>query len=164
MASHLARRILHVRAFHSPFAVLGTSPLSPSSSSYYEKQVDYSPEPFPSHSGNRTYVVSQPDAADSHYAVPSGAYPTSVPYVNFTPTQPPNTHAAQISSTSSDQLAHPFTTRAAPQHTGGVGESAAVRYASAPGEMGARGGGYGGQALVDTKGTTPGQGALADRK
>ncbi|KAF9000716.1 hypothetical protein BDQ17DRAFT_1359421 [Cyathus striatus] len=157
------------RQFHSPFAVLGDSPLtappSPTStvSALYEKQYDHPNEPFVSHSGTRTYVVSEPDASTKHYEVPSGAYPTSAPYVNFTPTEAPDTKGAQHSSTSSSVLAHQFTTRAAPQNRAGVGESSAVRYRSAPGEMGARGGGYGGQSLADPAGTTPGEGQLADR-
>ncbi|KAF8896608.1 hypothetical protein BD779DRAFT_1496856, partial [Infundibulicybe gibba] len=47
----------------------------------------------------------------------------------------------------------------------GVGESAAVRWASAPGAMGARGGSFGGIALMDREGTVyPARGIeLADR-
>jgi len=70
---------------------------------------------------------------------------------------------AQYSSTSADLLAHGFTTRAARHHTGGVGESSALRYKSAPGEMGAKGGGYGGAGLVDAAGTQEGTGTLGDR-
>lgn len=134
------------RQFHSPFVVLkGDSPLTPppspsSVSSVYEKQHDSSPEPVHSPSGRRTYVVSEPDASSKYYEVPSGAYPTSAPYVNPTPTEAPDTHGAQVSSTSSTPLAHKQTIRTVPQNRSGVGESAAVRHAEAPGEMGKRGG------------------------
>lgn len=128
----------------------------------YEKQADVSPDPLPPHTTNRTYVVSEPDPTDSHYAVPAGAYPTSAPYVNFSHTEPPS-QDGQGSSTSSDRHAHTVTTAAADQHKGGVGESAAVRFKEAPGEMGTRGGGYGGQQVVDREGTTKGTGHLADR-
>ncbi|KDR79034.1 hypothetical protein GALMADRAFT_244771 [Galerina marginata CBS 339.88] len=162
------------RAFHSPFAVLGTSPLTAPStkdisnqttSQYdYEKQYDHPPEPVTSHSGYRTYVVSEPDASYKHYQVPAGAYPTSAPYVNFPSTAAPEVKAGdQYSSTSGELLAHGFTTRAARQHTKGVGESSAVRHGSAPGEMGARGGGYGGGSLMDEKGTQSGVGSLGER-
>lgn len=148
------------RQFHSPFVVLKdnsplTSPPSPTSSvsSVYEKQSDSSPEPVNSPSGRRTYVVSEPDASSKFYEVPSGAYPTSAPYVNFTPTEAPETDGAQVSSTSSTTLAHKHTIRTVPQHKAGVGESAAVRYAEAPGEMGKRGGSHGGMGLMDKEGT-----------
>lgn len=108
------------RSFHSPFALLGESPLTtPSSSHYnaqashYEKQYDYGHEPFVSSSGHRTYVVSQPDANYSHYQVPAGAYPTSSPYIGFNPTEAPEYSRADVSSTAADILAHPFTSRAA---------------------------------------------------
>lgn len=46
----------------------------------------------------------------------------------------------------------------------GVGESAAVRHRSAPGEMGARGGGHYGTDVMDKDTTKPGSdGELADR-
>jgi len=158
------------RHFHSPFVVLNdNSPLTspPSSTStvspVYEKQFDFSPEPVDSPSGGRTYVVSEPDASSKFYEVPSGAYPTSAPYVNFTPTEAPDTHGAQVSSTSSTPLAHPQTIRTVPQNRSGVGESSAVRHAEAPGEMGERGGGHGGLGLVDKKGTVPGELPGTDR-
>ncbi|KAF8149837.1 hypothetical protein B0H34DRAFT_678796 [Crassisporium funariophilum] len=157
-----------VRAFHSPYAVLGSSPLTTAPpantiSSQYEKQYDHPPEPTTSHSGYRTYVVSEPDASSKHYQVPAGAYPTSAPYINFTATAAPDMTGAQRSSTGGDPLAHTFTTRAAPQHSGGVGESSAIRHATAPGEMGSRGGGHGGMGVMDKEGTKPGQGHLAER-
>lgn len=90
--------------------------------------------------------------------MPAGAYPTSAPYINFAATDEPNTKDVQYTSTGGEQIAHGFTTRAVSHHYGGVGESSAVRYASAPGEMGARGGGYGGINLMDKEGTVDGQG------
>ncbi|KAJ4480038.1 hypothetical protein J3R30DRAFT_3467695 [Lentinula aciculospora] len=153
------------RSFHSPFAVLGTThsypPSIASNVNVYEKQVDFSPEPVPSVGGQRTYVVSEPDPANTYYQVPAGAYPTSLPYVNFTATEAPN-QEGQMSSTSSS-LAHPVLTQAAPHNEDGVGESSAIRHATAPGSMGQRGGSHGGQGLAHDQGTHPGQGSLADR-
>ncbi|KAF5341726.1 hypothetical protein D9611_001922 [Ephemerocybe angulata] len=108
-----------VRAFHTPFAVLGPSPLPSSSGSansfaaQYEKQYDTTHEPFVSSSGHRTYVVSEPDASYKHYAVPAGAYPTSAPYVQFNATEAPEYDRNNVSSTAADLLAHPFTASAA---------------------------------------------------
>ena len=102
------------RAFHSPFAVLSTSPLTttppPTSlaGSSYEKQVDYSSEAFMGAAGHRTYVVSHPDPANTPYQVPYGAYPTSAPYQNFTRTEAPVPEGAQHASTAPG-LAHPIT-------------------------------------------------------
>lgn len=74
-----------VRAFHSPFVVLSASnpltTLPPTATSMYEKQDDTSSEPHLSSSGTRTYVVSEPDPSNTPFQVPSGAYPTSTPYV-----------------------------------------------------------------------------------
>ncbi|TFK28156.1 hypothetical protein FA15DRAFT_665639 [Coprinopsis marcescibilis] len=162
-----------VRSFHSPFVVLDNSPLTsaPSSSSsanvpnvtHYEKAYDSAPDAFASLNGQRTYVVSEPDASYKHYQVPAGAYPTSAPYVQFTATEAPQYNRSELSSTAAELLAHPFTTRAAPQNTSGVGESSAVRHGVAPGAMGRRGGSFGGLGLMDKEGTTPGTGKLGDR-
>jgi len=159
-----------VRLFHSPFVVLNTtspltkpSPTSLADFNYYEKQHDHSSEPQISHSGTQTYVVSEPDPADTPYEVPSGAYPTSTPYVNFNPTEPPNTKDVPLSSTSS-QSAHPYTARAVPHNESGVGQSAAARNAQAPGEMGGKGGSYGGLDMMSKQGTEKlGDAELADR-
>lgn len=152
-----------MRPFHTPFAVLGNSPLtSPPPPTAYEKQSDHSPEPVDTSSGTRTYVVSEPDASSKFYEVPSGAYPTSAPYINFTATEAPNTDGAQVSSTSSTPLAHEQTTRTVPQHEDGVGESAAVRHRQAPGQMEDRGS-RGGMGLMDEKGTTPPEQTPTDR-
>ncbi|KAG1747160.1 uncharacterized protein EDB91DRAFT_1116750 [Suillus paluster] len=155
------------RSFHSPFVALNsplTSPApnaSPMSASSYEKQHDHSPEPQVSSAGTRTYVVSEPDPANTPYAVPSGAYPTTAPYVNFKPTDPPNPEGKYSSSSAS--LPHSFTTRAVPKNAAGVGESAAVRYGESPGEMGRRGGSYGGLDLMDESSTHKGPAELPDR-
>jgi len=154
--------IMRRRAFHSPFTSLGnsTSPSKEDIASAYEKHYDHPSEPV-SHSGLRTYVVSEPEAHSRHYQVPAGAYPTSAPYVNFNPTGVPDTAGRQYSSTAPG-LENTSTTTAAPRNPSGVGESAAVRNASAPGVMGMRGGGYGGLGLMDKQGTNT-TGRLADR-
>ncbi|RXW25530.1 hypothetical protein EST38_g289 [Candolleomyces aberdarensis] len=124
------------RSFHTPFALLGESPLTTPSSSYnaqashYEKQYDYSNEPFVSSSGQRTYVVSQPDTNYSHYQVPAGAYPVSSPYVGFTPAEAPVYNSADVSSTAADILAHPFTSRAATPSSSLKGSSTKPRLGS----------------------------------
>ncbi|KAF9474311.1 hypothetical protein BDN70DRAFT_884917 [Pholiota conissans] len=176
-AVRASKKPIGARGFRSPFAVLGSSPLSnPNAAaknsmtssqdsilSQYEKHYEHPHEPILSGSGYRTYVVSEPDHTSRHYQVPAGAYPTSAPYTNFAATPAPNTEGVQYSSTSAELLAHGFTTRAAPQHRGGVGESSAIRHASAPGEMGARGGSYGGKNMMDKSGTTEGTGNLGER-
>ncbi|TFY67684.1 hypothetical protein EVJ58_g1440 [Rhodofomes roseus] len=119
------------------------------------------PTPRMSHAGTQTYVVSEPDPADTPYEVPSGAYPTSAPYHNFAQTGAPETaHGAQRSSTSAS-TAHPTLTRAVPQSDAGVMESAAVRHGEAPGQM--RAGSEGGLGLMDASKTTGGEGSLAER-
>ncbi|KAF8952490.1 hypothetical protein BDZ97DRAFT_1667134 [Flammula alnicola] len=168
LALRAAQKPFAARAFHTPFAVLGTSPLTTppakdTIAAQYEKQYDYSTEPVRSTGGYRTYVVSEPEPSSRHYRVPAGAYPTSAPYANFPATAGPETQGIEYSSTGAELLAHGFTTHAVPQHPGGIGESSAIRYASAPGEMGARGGGYGGMGLVDKKGTKAGKGSLGER-
>ncbi|KAG1805070.1 uncharacterized protein HD556DRAFT_1429161 [Suillus plorans] len=114
------------RSFHSPFVVLNSpaSNASPVSASQYEKQHDHSPEPQISSAGTRTYVVSEPDPADTPYAVPSGAYPTTTPYVNFRPTGKYSAGSASIP--------HSFTTRAIPRSKNSVDEST---YGEAPNGM-----------------------------
>ncbi|TFK75116.1 hypothetical protein BDN72DRAFT_832426 [Pluteus cervinus] len=86
--------ILQRASFHSPFAALGSSPLTSSSStvhaSVYEKQVDQAPEPFSSQSGARVHVVSE-QPSPKFYGIPSGAYPTSLPFGDATSTQASST-------------------------------------------------------------------------
>ncbi|KAH7884696.1 hypothetical protein F5I97DRAFT_1489646 [Phlebopus sp. FC_14] len=157
--------LAHTRSFHSPFVVLNdaspltspptaTSTVSPITAPVYEKQHDHSPEPRLTSSGTHTYVVSEPDPSNTPYQVPSGAYPTSAPYVMPSPTTAPNPEG--VYSSTSASLPHPYTTRAVPQNEAGIGESAAVRYGEAPGEMGRRGGSYGGLGLMSESGTKPG--------
>lgn len=158
------------RAFHSPFAVLYTAqPTTHAAppayvSPLYEKQVETTAAPTLSPSGQRTYVVSEPDPHATPYEVPYGAYPTSAPYRNYPATDAPLT--SPRSSTSPD-LAHPVTTRAAPQNpTGsndaaGIQESAAVRFRDAPGQLSP--GSDGGLGLMDAASTKPGEGELASR-
>ncbi|CAL1716479.1 unnamed protein product [Somion occarium] len=156
------------RSFHSPFIALSsntspiTNPPPPTSnfSSIYEKQLEHLSEPVLSGSGQRTYVVSEPDPAHTPYEVPSGAYPTSAPYQNYTLTEAPSDLPRSSTSAS---YAHPFTTRAVPQNDSGVNDSAAVRYSEAPGELHQKGGSYGGLGLMDAKTTRKGKGELADR-
>ncbi|KAH9945370.1 uncharacterized protein BXZ73DRAFT_73525 [Epithele typhae] len=109
------------RAFHSPFAVLASSgspltvaPKSPPPAGYagiYEKNIEYPAEPIPSGFGTRTYVVSQPDPANTPYSVPAGAYPTSAPYVAYPRADaPPAEPGAQFASASTG-FAHPLSQR-----------------------------------------------------
>lgn len=149
------------RSFYSPFAVLSqNSPSSSSTKPSYEKPThdDFEVE----HGAGTVYVVSEPDPSDRPYAVPAGAYPTSLPYVNFTQTEAPDASGAKVSSTSPD-LARPNLTRRVPTNKAGVGESAAVRNSDAPGEMGTRGGGHGGLGLMDESSTEEGEGQLGSR-
>ncbi|KAG1844063.1 hypothetical protein DFJ58DRAFT_32692 [Suillus subalutaceus] len=164
--SSKTRVVILGRSFHSPFVVLNSplsssSNVSPASASLYEKQHDPSPEPQISSDGMRTYVVSEPDPANTPYAVPSGAYSTTAPYANFKPTDAPNPEGKHGSSSAS--LPYPDTTRAIPRNANGVGESASVRYGDAPGEMGRRGGSHGGLGLMDESGTHKGAAELPDR-
>ena len=119
----LLRPGMSLRSFHSPYVVLRDSSLTappPPSSSMYEKQHDHSAEPFVTHGGTRTYVVSEPDASSKYYQVPSGAYPTSVPY------EATSIAGAQTLSTSSNLYKHPVTMHG--------GESSTVRSAISHGE------------------------------
>ena len=164
------------RAFHSPFAVLASSPLTTPhnvdsktthTTSSYEKHIDVTPDPHVTPTGARTYVVSTPDPGHTHYEVPSGAYPNSSPYHSAPPPTTANAPGEKndmLYSSTSSSMAHPNTTNRAPMNESGVGESASVRYRSSPGEMGKRGGGYGGIDLMDGTTTKTGpNGELADR-
>lgn len=170
LAARVGAHAQKARSFHTPFASLAqTSPLTnpPAHGSdvfvnSYEKQAELTPEPSVSHNGQKTYVVSDPDPKHTPYEVPSGAFATSAPYAgNKSAASSPgqSTH-----SSSSSTPAHPNTTNRVPQNESGVGESAAVRWAEAPGEMGARGGSRGGVGLMDEGSTSAGkEGDLADR-
>ncbi|KAF9791011.1 hypothetical protein BJ322DRAFT_1039159 [Thelephora terrestris] len=120
----------------------------------YEKGQETSPEPITTYSGTRSYVVNEPDPADSKYEIPTGAYHSTAPYEKLTEVKYERYEGER--SSSSSEVAHPVTTKRVPRHEGGVGESAAVRFASSPGEMGDRGGGDGGLGLMDKEGTTEG--------
>lgn len=157
LARPIARAPRLTRTFRTPFAALRqptTSPLetAPASdstaSSIYQKQEAPTADPH-----GATYVVSEADPTDAPYKVPSGAYPATTPYVNFAAAERPGGLDMPPSSTSPEP-AHPERTARLPKNESGVGESAAVRNASAPGEMGARGGGQGGLGLQDKAGTS----------
>lgn len=67
-------------------------------------------------------------------------------------------------SSTSPNRAHPNLTKRVPHNEAGVGDSAAVRNHEAPGELAAKGGGYGGLGLMDAKTTrAPESGELAER-
>ncbi|KAI4525466.1 hypothetical protein K525DRAFT_261282 [Schizophyllum commune Loenen D] len=178
-AAPAARR--QTRAFHSPFTILNTaippsttkgaprdnSPLtSPpppeanlSSADAFtgDQYAAYSTENRP----GDVYVVCDP-TVESFHNVPTGAYPTSHPYVNWKSAPAPATPDVEnLSSTSADPFAHPIT-KNVDRNPSGVMESAALRHREAPGEMDARGGSYSGEGLADAQGTTKGSG-LADR-
>ncbi|TFK45795.1 hypothetical protein OE88DRAFT_1639284 [Heliocybe sulcata] len=138
-SARVASRPLAVRAFHSPFVALSQSPLtappSPQANvaGIYEKNIEYNSEPTVNANGSYHYVVSQPDPNHTPYAVPSGAYPTSAPYVNYTATERPEVLDAPSSSTSPTP-AHPTLSRAVPRNDAGVGQSAGVRHEGNPGK------------------------------
>jgi len=125
----------------------------------YEKELETSSEPFTTYSGTRAYVVNEPDPADSKYEIPTGAYHSTAPYQKLEGVEYEGhggERGVREGSSSSSELAHPVTTKRVPRHEGGVGESAAVRFGSSPGEMGQRGGGDGGLGLMDKEGTKEG--------
>lgn len=125
----------------------------------YEKEHETSPEPITTFSGTRSYVVNEPDPADSKYDIPTGAYHSTAPYEKLKETKYEGyggERGVKERSSSSSELAHPATTKRASKHEGGVGESAAVRPGSSPGEMEERRGGDGGLGLMDKDGTKEG--------
>lgn len=111
----------------------------------YEKELETSSEPFTTYSGTRSYVVNEPDPADSKYEIPTGAYHSTASYEKLEGVKYEG-YGGEKGSSSSSELAHPITTKRVPRHEGGVGSS--------PGEMGQRGGGDGG--LMDKEGTKEG--------
>ena len=129
----------------------------------YEKELETSSEPITTYSGTRSYVVNEPDPADSKYEIPTGAYHSTAPYEKSKEVEHEG-HGAREGSSSSSELAHPATTKRVPRHEGGAGESAAVRFGSSPGEMGQRGGGDGGLGLMDKEGTKEGVDWVLDNK
>jgi hypothetical protein len=125
----------------------------------YEKELDTSSEPITTFSGTRSYVVNEPDPADSKYTIPTGAYHSTAPYEKLREVKHEGygrERGLEEGSSSSSEFAHPVTTKRVPRHEGGVGESAAVRAGSSPGSMGERGGGDGGLGLMDKEGTKEG--------
>jgi len=120
----------------------------------YEKQLETSSEPFTTYSGTRSYVVNEPDPAESKYDVPTGVYHSTVSYRNVKEAEY-EAYRGEGSSASSE-VAPPFTATGVPRHEGGVGESAAVRFRSSPGQVGEGGGGDGGLGLMDKEGTREG--------
>jgi len=103
----------------------------------YEKELDASSEPITTFSGTRSYVVNEPDPADSKYDIPTGAYHSTAPYEKLK-------EVTKERSSSNSEVA----TGRAPRREAGVGTSAAVR--------GKRGGGDGGLGLMDKEGTQEG--------
>lgn len=159
---------ISTRSFHSPFAVLSSnSPLTShpessevSASNPYQKQTEESPEPSMTISGTRTYVVSTPDPSNTHYEVPSGAFPNSAPYHNPAKRDAPQTI---LSSSTSASPAHSYMSTRVPTNEFGIGESAAVRFRSAPGALGERGGSDGGIGLMDEASTSYPEETLGER-
>ena len=133
----------------------------------YEKELETSSEPFTTYSGTRSYVVNEPDPADSKYEIPTGAYHSTAPYEKLEEAKYEGyggEKGVRDGSSTSSEVAHPVTTKQVPRHEGGVGESAAVRSGSSPGEMGKRGGGDGGLGLMDKEGTKEGVDWVLDNK
>ena len=90
----------------------------------YEKELETSPEPFTTYSGTRSYVVNEPDPADSKYPIPTGAYHSTAPYEKSEGVKYEGhggEKGVRESSSSSSELAHPVTTKRVPRHEGGDG-------------------------------------------
>jgi len=121
----------------------------------YEKELETSSEPFTTYSGTRSYVVNEPDPADSKYEIPTGAYHSTAPYEKLEEGHGGEVGVRDESSTSSE-AAHPVTTKRAPRQKGGVGEGAGVGSGGSPGEAGKKGGGGGVSGLMDKEGTQEG--------
>ncbi|KAI5981490.1 hypothetical protein EDC04DRAFT_1975576 [Pisolithus marmoratus] len=160
-----------MRAFHSPFVALKAtsqspltsspapsatiSPISASLSSYEKEVDDNASEPHVSSAGTRTYVVSEPDPSNTAYEVPMVPTPP-LPPTSITHSQM-HPRIQRVNTAPRATQPHPYNKcPCRPQNEYGIGESAAVRNAEAPGEMGRRGGSYGGLGLMDEKTSTPG--------
>jgi len=120
----------------------------------YEKELETSSEPFTTHSGTRSYVVNEPDPADSKYEIPTGAYHSTASFEKSEEVKYEG-GVGEGSSTSSE-TAHPVTTKRVPRLEKGVGASAGVGSGSSPGEIRQKGGGDGGSELMDKEGTKEG--------
>lgn len=85
----------------------------------YEKQHETSSEPITTFSGTRSYIVNEPDPADSKYEIPSGAYHSTAPYERLKEVKYEGDEGER--SSSSSELAHPVTTKRALSGDGGLG-------------------------------------------
>ena len=128
----------------------------------YEKDLETSSEPFTTHSGTRSYVVNEPDPADSKYEIPTGAYHSTASFEKLDEVKYEGyggeRGVREGSSTSSD-VAHPVTTKRVLARAGGVGGaggSAGVGSGALPGETRQRRGGDGGSGVMDKEGTKEG--------
>ena len=91
----------------------------------YEKEVETSSEPITTFSGTRSYVVNEPDPADSKYQIPTGAYHSTAPYERSKEVKYEGyegERGVKERSSSSSEAAHPVTTKRVPRHEGGVGD------------------------------------------
>ena len=80
----------------------------------YEKELETSSEPFTTHSGTRSYVVNEPDPADSKYEIPTGAYHSTASYQKLEEVKYEGyggERGVKERSSSSSELAHPVTTK-----------------------------------------------------
>ncbi|KIY69027.1 hypothetical protein CYLTODRAFT_489252 [Cylindrobasidium torrendii FP15055 ss-10] len=126
-----------IRYMHTSRALPGTAMHAPKSTPGWHTRNDpKTGEPIATNEETPKYVQAQGD--------PATAYPTSAPYINYPAADAPP--SAPQSSTSSSP-AHPVTTAKVPKDESGVGQSAAVRNAEAPGEMEL--GAFGGLGLMD---------------
>jgi len=133
---------------------------------------EYPDGPLTTARSSTGYVHATPDATTTaqEYDTPGTAYPTAYPYSDTPRAVQPNdprlaalSNSRQNPSSTSASPAHPLLTKKVPTNESGIGESAAVRFRSAPGEMGARGGGDGGLGLMDKAGMKKGEmGELED--
>jgi hypothetical protein len=141
---------------------------SPPSSSSTVSDVNDSPEDFQK-TDRPKYVEVVAHPSDPPFAVPPGPYPSSTSYDSFPAASRPEVLDKPISSTSPNP-AHPVLTKKVPTNDEGVlfpehgiGASAAVRHATAAGDMHAAGGSGGGANLGDKSSTKPGElGELPD--
>lgn len=80
----------------------------------YTKEHETSPEPITTHSGTRSYVVNEPDPADSKYEVPTGAYHSTASYEELKGAKYEGhggEKGVREGSSASSELAHPVTTK-----------------------------------------------------
>ena len=80
----------------------------------YEKELETSSEPFTTHSGTRSYVVNEPDPADSKYEIPTGAYHSTASYEKVEEVRYEGfggEKGVREGSSTSSEVAHPVTTK-----------------------------------------------------